>query len=419
MGNKITFCTYDAPKFHGPNSWLKRLLPGLNKHGYTIQVLIFYEDDLENCETYQHFLKLGLTVNSFPFTSIAEEKISWILRTLSPDPPDIFVPNMLVHAFFAAGFLRKSGIATIGLIHSDEKFYDGIIEEFVNGEEKFEATAVVACSKYLYEKVSSKKTRETICRFIPYGVPVTNIPRANFNTEKLSLIYAGRLAEKQKRITEVVMAICKASNEIKGVEGIIYGNGQNKKVIRLIEKYSRNNKVKFGGSVPNSEIYNILSQAQVFVLLSDYEGLPQTLLEAMACGLVPVCTNMKSGIPELIVNNQTGIIVKDRNIEFVSAIKRLKKDADLCQEISKNVQEKVQSYSTEICLGSWVRLIEELLVNQKTIHPIEIPEKIDLPKPHQYLRTEDFRTPTVANLILQAVRNSTLFRLLKKMVRRS
>jgi glycosyltransferase involved in cell wall biosynthesis len=267
--------------------------------------------------------------------------------------------------------------------------------------------------------VSSKKTRETICRFIPYGVPVTNIPRANFNTEKLSLIYAGRLAEKQKRITEVVMAICKASNEIKGVEGIIYGNGQNKKVIRLIEKYSRNNKVKFGGSVPNSEIYNILSQAQVFVLLSDYEGLPQTLLEAMACGLVPVCTNMKSGIPELIVNNQTGIIVKDRNIEFVSAIKRLKKDADLCQEISKNVKEKVQSYSTKICLESWVRLIEELLVNQKTIHPIEIPEKIDLPKPHRYLRTEDFRTPTVANLILKAVRNSTLFRLLKKMVRRS
>jgi glycosyltransferase involved in cell wall biosynthesis len=419
MGNKITFCTYDAPQFHGPNSWLKRLLPDLSKHGYTVQVLIFYEGDLKNCETYQHFVKLGLIVNSFPFKSIAEEKISWILRILSPDPPDIFVPNMLVHAFFAAGFLRKSGIATIGLIHSDEKFYNGIIEEFVTGEEKFKLTAVIACSKYLYDKVSSKKASETICRLIPYGVPVNNIPRANFNTEKLDLIYAGRLAEKQKRITEVVMAICKASNQVEGVEGTIYGNGQNKKVIRLIEKYSRNNKVKFGGSVPNSEIFKVLARSQIFVLLSDYEGLPQTLLEAMACGLVPVCTDMKSGIPELIVNNQTGIIVKDRNNQFISAIERLKKDPYLCQEISKNVQEKVQSYSTEICLELWVKLIEELLANQKVIQPIEIPQKIDLPKPHRHLRIEDFRTPTISGLFMKTVRRSRFFQLLKRMIIRS
>ena len=331
MGNKITFCTYDAPKFHGPNSWLKRLLPGLNKYGYTIQVLIFYEGDLENCETYQHLTKLGFIVNSFPFKSIAEKKISWILHTLSADPPNIFVPNMLVHAFFAAGFLRKSGIATIGLIHSDEKFYDGIIEEFVNGEENFRLSSVVACSKYLYDKVVSIKNMETICRFIPYGVPLANVPKTNFNTKKLDLIYIGRLAEKQKRITDVVMAICNASNEIEGVEGTIYGNGQNDKVIRLIEKYSRNKKVKFGGTIPNSEIFNTLARSQIFVLLSDYEGLPQTLLEAMACGLVPVCTDMKSGIPELIINNETGIIVKDRNTGFISAIERLKKN-DLVQE---------------------------------------------------------------------------------------
>ena len=135
MGNKNTFCTYDAPKFHGPNSWLKRLLPDLGKRGYQIQVLVFYEDDLVKCETYQYFAKLGLIVNTFPFKSIAEEKIRWILQTLAASPPDICVPNTLVHAFFAAGFLKKSGIATIGLIHSDEKFYDGIIEGFVNGEE--------------------------------------------------------------------------------------------------------------------------------------------------------------------------------------------------------------------------------------------------------------------------------------------
>jgi glycosyltransferase involved in cell wall biosynthesis len=404
MARKVTFCTYDAPLFHGPNTWLKRLLPELSKNGFKIEVLVFFEHDLNKCETYKFFINSGYSVKTFPFKSIAEEKILWILRVLSFDPPDIFVPNMLVHAFFAAHWVKKAGIPTIGLIHSDEKFYEGIIDEFVNGREEYKVSAVITCSKYLLDKVAEGITQDILIRCIPYGVPIPTTPIAAFNVQKLKLIYVGRLVEKQKRITDVVKAMCKASNEIDGVEGMIYGHGEDKMVIDLIKKYSTNDKVKFCGSVPNKEVFYLFSTAQIFVLLSDYEGLSQSLLEAMACGLVPVCSNMKSGIPELITNNQTGIIVENRTSEFIKAIRRLKEEPALCMEISKNARQKVLSYSLELCASSWVNLLNELLSNRKVNAKIEVPAKIQLPKPHPYLKREDFRTSNVTEAVLSKIR---------------
>src|SRR5688572_18332307 len=356
MGKKITFCTYDAPSFHSVNTWLKTLLPELSKNNFSVEVMVFFEGDLSECETYQFFVALRYKVHAYPFMSLAEEKVRWILETLAANPPDVFVPNMIVHALFAARWIKKAGIPTIGLIHSDDKFYYGIISEFVNGDEEYKLTCVVSCSKYLYNKVTAKQTSNILFKCIPYGVPIVNSPKADFNKPELKLIYTGRLVEKQKRISDVVKAMCRASNEINGVEGIIYGNGDETKVLKLIKKHSTNNKVKFGGSISNKEIFNALSNAHVFVLLSTYEGLPQSLLEAMACGLVPVCSDMKSGIPELITTNETGMIVKDRNSDFLKAIKTLKQDPELLIKISGNAKQKALDYSSENCTISWVTL---------------------------------------------------------------
>ena len=416
LSKKITFCTYDAPSFHGPNTWLKRLLPQLRSNGFSIEILVFFEGDLNECETYKYFAGLGFSLKTFDFKSIAEKKIKWILETLSANPPDIFVPNMIVHALFAAAWVKKAGIPTIGMLHSDDKFYDGIIKEFVNGKEEFKLACVVTCSKFLYNKVKSKSNGNIIVKSIPYGVPTNNIPQTSFDESTLKLIYVGRLVEKQKRISKVIKAMCKASNEIDGVEGIIYGNGDVEKTTSLIRKLSLDNKVKFGGALSNEEIFNTLSKAHVFVLLSDYEGLPQSLLEAMACGLVPVCSDMKSGIPELIIHNQTGIIVKNRKSEFVQAIKILRTDSALLNELSKNVKQKVLEYSSEACTISWISLLNELQLKNMHKSKIEIPSTISLPKPHPNLKFEDVRTSTSANKFLEGMRKTKAFHLLKKLI---
>lgn len=416
MVKKITFCTYDAPLFHSVNSWLKRLLPELSRNNFKIQALIFYEGDLTDCETYKFLTDLEFDVKVFPFKSLTEEKIKWTLQTLSVDPPDIFVPNMLVNAFFTSRWLKASAIPSVGVIHSDEKFYDGLIDVFVTGDETYKLTSIVTVSKYLFNRINLIKPPDVINRCIPCGVPIANAPTTSFTGTTLKLIYIGRLADKQKRISAVVKSMCKASNQIEGVEGIIYGHGDVNRVMRLLKKYSTNDKVKFGGSLSNSEVFNALSTAQVFVLLSDFEGLPQSLLEAMACGLVPVCTDIKSGIPELITHGQTGVIVKNRTSSFVKAIQKLKTDRALCEEISRNVKNKVIPYSIEACVVSWTNLLNELLPGNNVKKPITIPAEINLPKPHPYLKGEDFRTPSALDDFKRRIKKSKAFQVVKKII---
>jgi glycosyltransferase involved in cell wall biosynthesis len=257
-----------------------------------------------------------------------------------------------------------------------------------------------------------------IINTIAYGVPTENIPSTSFDDDNLILIYVGRLVDKQKRITEVVKAFCKASNNIDGVEAVIYGKGNTAKVLSLINKYDKKNSVTYAGSVDNNEINKVLSTAHIFVLLSDYEGLPQSLLEAMACGLVPVCLKINSGIPELIENNETGILVSDRNYDFIEAIKKLKNDKTLFNKLSKNAKQKVFNfYSSDACTKKWSSLLNELYhSNCNPSKKIDIPGKIELPKRHPQLSTEDFRVPTAFDLVLEKIRNTKIFYLFKKLI---
>ena len=57
----------------------------------------------------------------------------------------------------------------------------------------------------------------------------------------------------------------------------------------------------------NADVRPLLREAQAFVLASDYEGMPNVLLEAMACGL-PVAATRAGGVPELVVHGQTGLL---------------------------------------------------------------------------------------------------------------
>ncbi|MFS8630213.1 MAG: glycosyltransferase [Bacillales bacterium] len=68
-------------------------------------------------------------------------------------------------------------------------------------------------------------------------------------------------------------------------------------------------KVTFAGVVPNRHLPAVLQRAQVFVLPSQYEGTPKALLEAMACEVPSIGTNI-GGIPEVIVHGETGYLVE-------------------------------------------------------------------------------------------------------------
>ncbi|WP_260675920.1 MULTISPECIES: glycosyltransferase family 4 protein [Nostocales] len=406
---KVTFCTYDDPAFTGgPNSWLRRLLPDLKLAGVEPQVLFFINaDSPDDCPCFVNLRNQGISCQTFPWQTTTQQKIHWILSKLTEEPPDVFVPNMLAPAFYAIRWVKEAGIPTVGVLHSDEEFYWGVLREFVFGRTSYSLSALVCVSQFLTQKVSSIGNTATLIRQIPCGVTLPE----NFAQpplERMRLIYVGRLVEEQKQISQVTSALCRAVREIPNTEAIIFGDGSAKaNVEKILTTEGKGLPIKLAGLVDNARIQEVMLESHALVLLSDYEGLPIALMEAMACGVVPICLQMRSGIPELVEDGVTGLLVNDRGNEFVTAVKRLRNEVGLWERLSVSARAKIEAYySSEVCTSKWVHLLTELHTNSQGVKAIKKPFWIKLPPVNSALAREDVRIPYFIFKFLRKLRQN-------------
>jgi glycosyltransferase involved in cell wall biosynthesis len=129
------------------------------------------------------------------------------------------------------------------------------------------------------------------------------------------LVFVGRLNE-EKNLFNLIEAVAKI-----GLTLDIYGNGElYDKLLAHAKKL--NAKVNFMGVVPNNELPAILNRYRWYILPSLHEGMPKTLLEAMACGLVCIGTNVE-GINQIIEDGVNGYLAKGTQANaLVEVIKR-------------------------------------------------------------------------------------------------
>lgn len=124
--------------------------------------------------------------------------------------------------------------------------------------------------------------------------------------------YIGRLSL-EKGILNFVEAIPKTLTKRRDAKFLIIGAGAlDDEVRRLLDTYSLNSKVKLTGWIPHSELCCWLNNLKLLVLPSYTEGLPNTMLEAMACG-TPVLATSVGAIPEVIKDKETGFLLSDNS----------------------------------------------------------------------------------------------------------
>ena len=117
------------------------------------------------------------------------------------------------------------------------------------------------------------------------------------------------------------------------------------------------------GEQPPGEVAKWLSRADVFCLPSLDEGLPVSVMEAMAVG-VPVVTTAVAGIPELAVDGSTALVVPPGNvIRLAGALERLVTDPALGERLSVAARERVVAHHDErACLDELVQVISPTTV---------------------------------------------------------
>jgi glycosyltransferase involved in cell wall biosynthesis len=402
---KVTFCIYDKPdSVGGPITWVQRLIPMLRERGIEPRCLFLLHWG-DTGPALESLRAQGIDCTAVLAPDRTEDRIRWILERLRENPPDVFVPNLVVAGYFAGRWVREAGIPTIGVLHSDDPYYEAILSEFVDTESQYGVSSIVCVSNELERQALKIAPRETRVSRISYGVPFPT-ERAVAPDKLLRIAYVGRLAQKQKRIEEVTRAMCRAVAEVPGTEGVIYGDGPERgRVLEILEDDARELPIHLAGSVPAHRIQSELLKAHVIVLLSDFEGLPIALMEAMACGCVPVCSRMKSGIPELITDGVSGILVDDRGDSFVGAIKRLRADETLWEKLSDNARTVAARFSNEECANQWADLIRTLAPSQRP-RPIQIPARIRLPRFNPFLESTEQRStdPGLARIVYQRSR---------------
>ena len=126
----------------------------------------------------------------------------------------------------------------------------------------------------------------------------------------------------------------------------------------------RDNNIFFMGSVPNVQDY--MKIANFLCMTSKHEGMPITLLEAKANGLIPIVTPVR-GIIDLVAHNYNGIIAKDLRVEsFEFAIKEALKLSSVKKEFLKSNSKKEfqQLYSIEICSKNYLSFYKNIKINK-------------------------------------------------------
>jgi glycosyltransferase involved in cell wall biosynthesis len=122
-------------------------------------------------------------------------------------------------------------------------------------------------------------------------------------------------------------------------------------------------RIKYYGELSESETLSKLSEMDVFVLPSQREGMPLSLLEAMQAKLICLVNNFNNGVSEVIEHQKNGFILEvNHPSEYARYIQLVVNSKDLAQQIKENANDKIQcTFNSDKTISKWKKEVESLL----------------------------------------------------------
>lgn len=210
--------------------------------------------------------------------------------------------------------------------------------------EDMDAQLRLAGRQDLYEGIFEK------IRVIPNGINLHNFERCKGR----KIIYIGRLI-KGKGVSDLIVGI----RQLPKYEILIIGDGPER---RHLETLASGMSVTFTGEIMPDRILEYFKEARVLVLPSYIgDGMPNVILEAMACG-IPVVATRIAGVPDLVEDGETGFLFETGDIQqMVTYIRRLMSDDQLWNRQGSRSLEKVQAYSWEQIIPQLEQLLKNVI----------------------------------------------------------
>ena len=172
--------------------------------------------------------------------------------------------------------------------------------------------------------------------------------------------YVARLSE-EKGILNFLQAIPIVLKRKDFSNFVIGGDGPlTSEIKEYVNNSNLNNKVKLVGWIPREELPSYLNELKLLVLPSFSEGLPNILLEAMACG-TPILATPVGTIPDIIKDGETGFLLETNDPKHIAdKIVELLNEPELLEKVSANAYKWAkQNFNREKTLNSWRRIFQD------------------------------------------------------------
>ena len=173
----------------------------------------------------------------------------------------------------------------------------------------------------------------------------------------------GRL-ESQKGFKYLLEAFSKVSAKIEARLAILGRGSQMDELKRLSEKLGITSNVVFLGFQKNP--YKYLANGDLFVLSSLWEGFPNALAKAMACGIPVVSTDCPSGPSEIITDGVNGLLVPPADPEALAGtVLRVLKDKEWATELAGAGRKRAEDLEASRVAGMYDAVLKRVLLRQK------------------------------------------------------
>lgn len=251
-----------------------------------------------------------------------------------------------------AGLARRRGVPVLLHLHGSE------MKDFYARQPPWLKRAIVRqLTRATRVAVLSESWRAFVAEIAPDANPVVvpnyvRVPErpARGTGRPVTLLFLGLLG-RRKGIFDLLEAFARARALSPGIGLVVGGNGEVEAATRLARELGLGDAVRFEGWVGPARKAELLDAADVYVLPSYNEGLPMSVLEAMAYGL-PVVTTDVGGLPELVTDGVHGRLVRPGDVAALTdAILDLARDPQARLRMGGAARARVQDeYSRDAVL---------------------------------------------------------------------
>lgn len=305
----------------GVNSVLEAMGKQLTKLGIEFSILFSQSED--HVHRSAHGGDGNIVLPELPFTYLKTESSNmkdWWSNIIGYYESQ--APCILLTTFDFSGSsiipALSNNVGAITWVQSDDPDY----YEQTNRLGRY-CNTIAVVSSYLKESISSlnplfENNVSVVYNTTVFANEVVDSREDIKTNKKLTMIYTGRLVQYQKRVLDFIDIVKELDKT--GIDYQLTLAGQDTtggeiegKLKEDLSEHIIDGRVRLAGRLTRDKLFIELKNHDIFLLISDFEGMPLSVVEGMSQGCVPIVSDMKSGTKELVIHQKTGYVLSTRD----------------------------------------------------------------------------------------------------------